>query len=323
MKGHLEVSMLLCLECAVTKVAGGDLDNLHGPCVDLTAVASIFWNVDSQSLIRAMIEKLGSKFAADLAKLGIAMVKLMLTERFFLHWMSTGAFPVHEIPDNLGGGLDQLIRSAGALPLTDDKPLIFTLQRFVSGREIRTDNPGSRTAATFDALLCSRVQRLITSLVKGLPNVVELRQLLTEEFGYSLGSGLQECVRNALILSLVDAVDANRNDPRLHQRDDRIAVLETELRQKDQDLLSLRKELSSAKQVSESRQREFQELRDSFLCPICLDSFMNRQPAALTDCGHCFCSSCLEELLLHNARQCPMCKKAIISTKKMLRLQGL
>uniref|UniRef100_A0A1B0G8C1 RING-type domain-containing protein n=1 Tax=Glossina morsitans morsitans TaxID=37546 RepID=A0A1B0G8C1_GLOMM len=54
-----------------------------------------------------------------------------------------------------------------------------------------------------------------------------------------------------------------------------------------------------------------------FMCPICLESVVEREPTS-TMCGHVFCKSCIRQALTFN-RRCPICK-AEVELDELLRL---
>uniref|UniRef100_A0A1B0G5U2 RING-type domain-containing protein n=1 Tax=Glossina morsitans morsitans TaxID=37546 RepID=A0A1B0G5U2_GLOMM len=54
-----------------------------------------------------------------------------------------------------------------------------------------------------------------------------------------------------------------------------------------------------------------------FMCPICLESMIEREPTS-TMCGHVFCKSCIRKALTFN-RRCPICK-AEVELDELLRL---
>ena len=43
-------------------------------------------------------------------------------------------------------------------------------------------------------------------------------------------------------------------------------------------------------------------------CPICLDTVEGTKNQTITDCGHCFHTSCLMTSVAHNGFGCPFCR---------------
>jgi hypothetical protein len=142
-------------------------------------------------------------------------------------------------------------------------------------------------------------------------------------------------VKSPLILCLISvslrdcclkSVARTRDKTQLEERDRVIERLSGELGIQEE---KLKRESSAAnerqKQVN-ALTAELQELKDTFLCPICLDPYVGRRPCALSDCGHVYCFDCLNELLsqtyAHGRRsQCPLCKQAI--AHRFVELRGM
>ena len=49
-------------------------------------------------------------------------------------------------------------------------------------------------------------------------------------------------------------------------------------------------------------------------CPICMDCIDNEKNKVITDCGHCFHTSCLMQNAAHNGFGCPYCRQVLAST---------
>ena len=49
-------------------------------------------------------------------------------------------------------------------------------------------------------------------------------------------------------------------------------------------------------------------------CPICMDCIDNDKNKVITDCGHCFHTSCLMQNAAHNGFGCPYCRQTLAST---------
>lgn len=46
-------------------------------------------------------------------------------------------------------------------------------------------------------------------------------------------------------------------------------------------------------------------------CPICMDTIMGDKNKVITECGHCFHTSCLMTSVAHNGFGCPYCRTAM------------
>ena len=46
-------------------------------------------------------------------------------------------------------------------------------------------------------------------------------------------------------------------------------------------------------------------------CPICMESFSSCNNKTMTECGHCFHTSCLMKNAAHNGFGCPYCRKVL------------
>ncbi len=77
-------------------------------------------------------------------------------------------------------------------------------------------------------------------------------------------------------------------------------------------------EATATREKLKDTERELEELKNALCCPICLDSFMNKDPCVLV-CGHCFCSGCLVGLT-NNC--CPQCRAPIREPPRKMRGLG-
>ncbi|XP_053383190.1 E3 ubiquitin-protein ligase RNF180-like [Mercenaria mercenaria] len=99
--------------------------------------------------------------------------------------------------------------------------------------------------------------------------------------------------RNTIDLKSNAAVDYDVNeDLELYNRFDILPVDETML-ESDEDI------------------REESDIRDDFMCPICLELFF--RPHLVRSCGHVFCEHCLRQLCKATPKmtKCPMCRELI------------
>lgn len=47
-------------------------------------------------------------------------------------------------------------------------------------------------------------------------------------------------------------------------------------------------------------------------CPICMDNVDSTKNCVITECGHCFHTSCLMQNITHNGFGCPYCRTAMV-----------
>lgn len=72
--------------------------------------------------------------------------------------------------------------------------------------------------------------------------------------------------------------------------------------------------ITSEKESSQSAKRKLEDIYDDKkeskeTCPICMEPINNTdKTAAILDCEHLFCASCIEQNLLHS-KKCPLCRK--------------
>jgi ribosomal protein L37AE/L43A len=60
-----------------------------------------------------------------------------------------------------------------------------------------------------------------------------------------------------------------------------------------------------------SFQTNFKMSQDN-MCPICMDDMVRTCNFTVTECGHCFHTSCLMRNVLHNSFACPYCRKEMV-----------
>lgn len=341
----LQVAYLHTLELAVGKASSGGLAAVSSSLCQFLGFICVFMSADVSAMFSSLIDRLGGDLASNVWRWFLHYLKFVLTVPFAESFWQSGSLPLKLAMSHNPSSLEHLAIDA-------DQPLSFSLRRHFEATAVPSPVPSSASSSTatvptsvestpgasdpdrslavanaLDELIVSRIERMLRVLIGGLTETEQLEQLLhmAVDPRYELSQLLRGPIETALVRSLVDVVRHMRNDPRLQQKDDVIRNLEGELDRLKKQIADLGKELAHVRATSDGQRREYAELRDSFLCPICLDSFISRQPAALTDCGHVFCASCLEEFLVREGggRFCPMCKRQIVSARKMVRLQGL
>jgi len=58
------------------------------------------------------------------------------------------------------------------------------------------------------------------------------------------------------------------------------------------------------------------DVRQAEDCPICMESFSSCNDKTMTECGHCFHTSCLMKNAAHNGFGCPYCRKVLAESPK-------
>jgi hypothetical protein len=118
------------------------------------------------------------------------------------------------------------------------------------------------------------------------------------------------------------------------ERDAEVERLQRDCRARDAACAELAREAerragetAAALEKVRDAERELDSLENSLACPICLDSFVPRDPAALA-CGHIFCRECIDLVINQTGSRirrppvCPQCRAPVTDAPRMLKGLG-